>query len=206
MKSTDQQGDHLEVEIKFHLDDPYAFLEKVNQLGAELMQPRVFERNLRFDTPDGRMRAAREVLRLRQDSRARLTFKGPALQDQDVAVRSEIEFTVSDFDEALRFLKALGYEVVVIYEKYRTTFMLDGAEITLDEMPFGVFCEIEGRDASAVEEIARKLDLPWNQRIQASYLQLFDFVKNRRGLKMQDLTFENFTGFQSVPDDFLPDP
>jgi adenylate cyclase class 2 len=202
MNSANQQDDHLEVEIKFHLDEPNTFLEKVKQLGAESIKPRVFERNLRFDTPDGRLRAAREVLRLRQDSRARLTFKGPAQEGQEVAVRSEIEFTVSDFDEANRFLEALGYEVVVIYEKYRSTFLLEDAEITLDEMPFGVFCEIEGRDAAAVVEIARKLGLPWEERIQASYLQLFETIKNRWGLKMRDLTFENFTSFRAAPEDF----
>jgi adenylate cyclase class 2 len=204
MSSEKSQNDHLEIEVKFFLTDPVGFEERVNQIGAKLTQPRVLEKNLRFDTPDGRLRSAREVLRLRMDTRARLTFKGPAQADQPVAIRPEIEFTVSDFEQAHQFLNALGFSVGVIYEKYRTAYKIGDAEISIDEMPFGIFCEIEASDAEAVRNLAEQLGLNWEDRILASYLQIFDTLKIRRGWTMRDLTFENFTDLTIIPEDLLP--
>lgn len=42
-------------------------------------------------------------------------------------------------------LQELGYVVSEVYEKYRTTYKLNVLQITLDEMPYGMFVEIEGR-------------------------------------------------------------
>ena len=80
-------------------------------IGDVQVQPRLFELNLRFDTPEGELSRGRKVLRLRQDTQALLTFKGPAQDRSDVAARQEIEFTVSDFLAARHFLEALGYRV-----------------------------------------------------------------------------------------------
>jgi adenylate cyclase class 2 len=192
-------GDGLEIEVKFQVLDQDAFLKRLGDLGAVCTQERVLEINLRFDTADGRLRAARQVLRLRKDNRVRMTYKGPAEESQTVAIRPEIEFTVSDFESARNFLEALGYVISVVYEKCRTSFDLEGAEISLDEMPFGLFCEIEGRDASQIENLASGLGLDWENRITDSYLMLFESLKTKRGLTMRDLTFESFNGILVTP-------
>jgi adenylate cyclase class 2 len=196
-------GNGLEIEVKFQVADQVAFLKRLADLGAVCTQEKVLENNLRFDTPEGRLRAAQQVLRLRKDNRVRLTYKGPAEESQTVAVRPEIEFTVSDFESARSFLEALGYVISVVYEKYRTSFELDGAEITLDEMPFGLFCEIEGRDASQIENLASRLGFEWDKRITDSYLLLFETLKKSRGLTMRDLTFEAFNGISINPQDLF---
>lgn len=196
-------GNGLEIEVKFQVADHDTFLKKLADLGAVCTQERVLEINLRFDTPDGRLRAARQVLRLRKDNRIRMTFKGPAEESRQVAVRPEIEFAVSDFDSARRFLEALGYEVSVIYEKYRTSFDMEGAEISLDEMPFGLFCEIEGKDAAQIENLASRFGLEWGSRITDSYMMLFESLKRKRGMTMRDLTFEAFNGISVDPQELL---
>lgn len=196
-------GNGLEIEVKFQVLDQDAFLKRLGDLGAVSTQERVLEINLRFDTSDGRLRAARQVLRLRKDNRVRMTYKGPAEESQTVAVRPEIEFTVSDFESARKFLEALGYVISVVYEKYRTSFELEGAEISLDEMPFGLFCEIEGRDASQIEYMASQLGLEWGKRITDSYMLLFETLKKSRGLTMRDLTFETFNGIVVTPQELF---
>ncbi len=196
-------GNGLEIEVKFQVLDQDAFLKRLGDLGAVCTQERVLEINLRFDTSDGRLRAARQVLRLRKDNRVRMTYKGPAEESQTVAVRPEIEFTVSDFESARKFLEALGYVISVVYEKYRTSFELEGAEISLDEMPFGLFCEIEGRDASQIEYMASQLGLEWGKRITDSYMLLFETLKKSRGLTMRDLTFETFNGIVVTPQELF---
>ena len=53
---------------------------------------------------------------------------------------------VESFDQARAFLAALGYQVDMVYEKYRTKYELEGVHLDLDEMPYGDFIELEGND------------------------------------------------------------
>jgi len=184
-----------EIEIKFYLSHQEKLQQKLREIGAELKEPRVHEINLRFDTPDGRLTAQHHVLRLRRDSRARLTFKGPAKADQAVSVRQEIEFEVSDFEAARRFLEALDYRVSIIYEKYRTTYAYEGVEITFDEMPYGNFLEIEGPGTEEIQSAAAALDLDWKTRSILSYLAIFDHLCQKKGISPKNLTFEELSPF-----------
>ncbi len=195
--NTNQQ----EIEVKFYLRDRAAFERRLVEMGGQLTSPRVFESNLRFDSADGSLMRARQVLRLRRDERARLTFKGPARAGEEVSVRREIEFEVSDFAAARDLLEALGYQVTVMYEKFRTTYRLQQVEIMIDEMPFGDFAEIEGADAQQVRAAADRLGLRWETRSQESYLALFDDFRARRALQMAHLSFESFRGVQVNPAD-----
>jgi len=192
---------HLEIEVKLHLSNPAGFEARLASAGAEILQPRTHEYNLRFDTPDGELSRQHRVLRLRRDQQVRLTYKGPRQKDIRAASRPELEFTVGDFESARLFLEALGYQVSVIYEKYRHTYRLGEVEITLDEMPFGTFTEIEGPDPESVQAAAQQLGLNWERRILESYLALFGRVKASHGLTFRDLTFENFEGVTVVAED-----
>jgi hypothetical protein len=84
--------------------------------------------------------------------------------------------------------------VSVSYDKYRTTYELASTMITLDEMPFGNFAEIEGRDAETIRAVAVQLGLNWEARSLMSYLGLFDRVKQKRGLAARNLTFDELSG------------
>jgi adenylate cyclase class 2 len=182
-----------EQEVKFYLSDLPALQRKLQQLG-ELRHERILEYNLRFDTADDRLSSAHKVLRLRQDERIRMTYKGPADPTAAVARRTEIEFEVSSFASARRLLEALGYRVVTSYEKYRTTYLLAGAEVVLDELPYGNFCEIEGRDEQMIRAVAVTLGLEWKKRCLKSYLQLFQELKCALDLHMNELSFTAFKG------------
>jgi adenylate cyclase class 2 len=187
--STDQ-----ELEVKFYIPDLAGLQARLESLGARLVQPRVHETNLRFDTPAGELSRGFRVLRLRQDAEARLTYKGPGSEQDGVRARLELEFTVSDFDMARRVLEALGYQVSVMYEKYRATYALKGVLVTLDEMPYGNFIEIEGPDGASIRQAAEGLGLDWEARLLESYLVLFDRLRARLGFDFQHLSFANFEG------------
>ena len=190
-----------EIEVKFLVRDLAAIAARLDRLGARISAPRVHETNLRFDTPDGALTQARRVLRLRQDAASVLTYKAPAAPGEEVSVRQEIEFTVSDFQSARHFLEALGYQVSVTYEKYRTMYALNDLVVTLDEMPFGSFIEIEGPDAASIQAAAADLRLDWAARSVASYLALFDQLCAARGLAAQNLTFAELEGVDVSPED-----
>lgn len=183
-----------EMEVKYLLRDPVGYEARLRHTGAVLVHPRVHEMNWRFDRPDRSLTLAHQVLRLRQDERIRLTFKGPARLDQAVSLRDEIEFEVNDLEAAKKFLLALGYEVSIRYEKFRTTYDLDGAEIAIDEMPFGFFTEIEASEVDLIRNLSQKLNLKWEHRILESYLSIFNRFNEGREASIRDLIFENFSG------------
>ena len=187
-------GNNLEQEAKFRVDCLEALGEHLKALGAICTQARTYELNLRFDTADGRLAAAYQVLRLRQDQRNRLTFKGPANPHSAVSSRQEIEVEVGDLGTTRAILEALGYRVVVCYEKYRAAYQLGSVEVSLDEMPFGTFSEIEGPDEGSIQTAAELLGLKWEARSKLSYLAIFGALKETFGLEMPDLTFEAFAG------------
>lgn len=183
-----------ELEVKFYLPNLFELQSRLEALGAQLVQPRVHEINLRFDTPSGDLAGGYRVLRLRQDTEARLTYKGPGEVQDGVRIRQELEFTVSSFDIARSFLEALGYEISVMYEKYRAIYALGGVLVTLDEMPYGYFAEVEGPDGNSIHRTADVLELDWETRILDSYLLLFDRLRSRLDLTFRDLSFANFEG------------
>ena len=186
-------NDH-ELEIKLFISNLPALETRLQELGAELEQAHQHEHNLRFDTPGLELTRQHRLIRLRKDQATHLTYKGPMSIMEGLSSRKEIEFTVDNYDAARRFIKALGYEVSVIYEKYRTTYNYDGMHITLDEMPYGDFIEIEGQDAPSIQEACRLLGLDQEAAVTDSYLSLFERLKKALKLEFRDLTFKNFEG------------
>lgn len=181
-----------ELEAKFYIQDLDALRTRLEGLGAELARPRTLETNLRFDTPDEQMNAEKRLLRLRKDNAVRLTYKEPDIIVDGASQRLELEVTVSDFDTLSEILKRLGYVVTVVYEKYRAEYHLDGLYITLDEMPFGDFMEIEGKRVEDIQAAAKKLGLDWSANIPQNYLILFNRLKPHHPINFRDMTFENF--------------
>lgn len=191
----------LEIEVKFILSDYAALMRKIDALGLPCTQERVFELNLRFDQPDQRLFAAHQVLRLRKDHQAHLTFKGPGVLEEGVLLRKEIETIVADYDATKRLLETIGYEVIMIYEKYRANYLTDGVVLSVDETPFGLFIELEGESPEQVRLAADKLGMDWAQRINQSYFALLNVFNQNTGNNFRDLSFENFRGLKVEPSD-----
>lgn len=191
-----------ETELKLYIPDLAALKAKIEAAGATLIAPRVFEKNIRFDDDRKSMQATATVLRLRYDTRARLTYKdGEKVHDQYGSTRFEAEVEVSDLETMQIILEKLGYKPTFIYEKYRTTYELEDAEIMLDELPYGTFAEIEGTQ-DAIKRVVERFDLHGARRYTNSYSVLFWIAQRNRGWAFQDLTFENFEGIALDADMF----
>ncbi len=199
-----QEDRYLEIEAKLLVENLALVESRLAAMGATVRQTRVFERNIRYEDSGRTLTPAGIILRLRQDSRAYLTYKGPlATGTPGLQTRFEAEVTVDDFDTMDLILRKLGYQPFMVYEKYRTTYALGDAEVALDELPYGNFVEIEGAPA-AIEALVTGLGLTPNVRFQESYGQLFDHVRANLGLAFHDLTFENFAGVAVPPEAFRP--
>ncbi|GAP12346.1 adenylyl cyclase CyaB, putative [Longilinea arvoryzae] len=198
-----------EIEVKFYVRDLAKVEQHLQKANASLKQKRMFETNLRFDTADTALGRQRRVLRLRRpapgftsdDPQGLLTYKGPTQSGQAISIRQEIEVVVSDFETAYHLLEALGYQLVVMYEKWRTVYVLDSVDIDLDQTPLGNFIEVEGPNTAKIQEVAQKLDLDWEARSGESYMALFNRVRLAKELTVQNLSFSELSGVEVGPQD-----
>ncbi|HVF44624.1 MAG TPA: class IV adenylate cyclase [Pyrinomonadaceae bacterium] len=123
---------------------------RLRETGAEAARGEEFEENTIYTGPglDPRGR----VLRLRRvNGRALFTFKERDPSPSAVKRQREEETAVSDADALAAILEALGYRPALVYEKRRATWRLGGVEVVIDELPFGLFLEIEGEEPAILE-------------------------------------------------------
>jgi len=130
----------------------------------------VFEENVIYDGPG--LDPRRRVLRLRRaGGRAILTFKERYPSESAVKHQREEETEVADASALAAILEAIGYRRALVYEKRRSTWTVAGAEVVIDELPFGLFMEIEGTEEE-IAEAERLLGLEDAEAEHAPYPQL----------------------------------
>ena len=188
-------NDNRELEVKFAIGSTAEIISRIGQLGAVCEQSVRFERNLRWDDPKETLTKNHQVLRLRDNGgTAVLTYKAKRKNDEKLAEREEIETIVSNFENTGLILERLGYEIIFIYEKYRSIYSLNGTGLFVDHTPIGDYIEIEGPDAGAIRSSAELLGLDWEQRIEKSYSTLFKIWKKQTGFSGRDMTFASAEG------------
>lgn len=182
----------VEVEIKFQVADPAAFVAKLEALGFRELTPSSLERNTLFDTPEHSMRAARTILRIRHyDGRWLLTHKClPPNYDQFERFkhRIETETEVADGEALATIFKSLGYSESFVYEKWRAEYADDTAHCVVDRTPIGTFAELEGPE-EWIDKIAYHLGLAEELMLTASYGKLFEQWRRETGSTAQNMTF-----------------
>lgn len=146
----------LEVEKKYRLtakqrDEVRA---RLPQIGAE-REGEEFEVNTLYNGDAVELNQA--VLRLRRiDERALLTYKERVGTRTDIKQQLEFETAIENPDAIEFILEALGYFPALVYEKRRETWRIEDTEIVIDELPFGLFMEIEGAEQS-IHDIENRL-------------------------------------------------
>lgn len=148
----------IETEKKYRLG--VKRLEEVTQrlveLGAEF-EKEVFEVN--YQHRGGDMDARGATLRLRKiGDFTVLTYKEKVKSDNGAKRKIEFETSVSDVDAAENIIDRLGYRLTAVYEKRRKYWRFGEVEVVLDELPFGLYMEIEGTE-EAITKAAKKLGL-----------------------------------------------
>ncbi|HEX8557829.1 MAG TPA: class IV adenylate cyclase [Pyrinomonadaceae bacterium] len=152
-----------------------------------------FEENTIYAGPG--LEPGRRALRLRRKGgRAVFTFKEREPGRADIKRQREEETEVSDASALAAILEALGYRPALVYEKRRETWRLAGAEVVLDELPFGLFVEIEGDEADILRA-ERLLGLEDSPAERDSYPAL----TLRHGTKRGDVFEARFQGAAEGP-------
>lgn len=178
----------IEIEKKYRLTPERLepLREKLEGVGADGRGSAEFEENVIYTGPG--LDPARRVLRLRRKGeRAVFTFKERDLSGSSIKRQREEETEVSDAGALASILEALGYRPVLVYEKRRETWHVAGAEVVIDELPFGLFVEIEG-DETRIIEAEKLLGLDGAEAEHAPYPEL----TLRHGTKRGDVTESRF--------------
>jgi adenylate cyclase, class 2 len=161
----------IEIEKKYRLSKKQRqeVQQRLPKLGAKRTGEE-FEENIIYsgDSID----LSRSVLRLRLiGKRGILTYKERFPSQSSIKRQREDETQVSDPEAMESILDALGFTPALVYEKRRETWRLGKTEIVLDELPFGLFMEIED-DEPAIRELESKLAIKRLRSELATYPQL----------------------------------
>jgi len=183
-------GKTTETEVKLAVPSVEDAKRRLRRAGFRVLHTRVFEANEIFDTPELRLRANSELLRLREAGGAAiLTYKGPPLRSRHKS-REEVETKVSNPGALRRILLATGFTLVFRYEKYRTEYVRAGeaGHATVDETPLGCYMELEG-DGAWIDATAGLLGFTPADYITLSYGSLYVEWCGREGITPQNMVF-----------------
>jgi|SRR5687768_17108814 len=170
----------IEIEKKYRLTPQQRdeVLQRLKDKGAE-DRGEEFEENTIYG--GGTLERGTSVLRLRRvGERALLTYKERFPGASAVKHQREEETAVEDAPAMAQILDALGFKPILVYEKRRQTWLLGKTEVVIDELPFGLFMEIEG-DEDAINAAEQTLGLNDLTAENATYPQLTEQHGRRSG-------------------------
>jgi adenylate cyclase, class 2 len=146
-----------------------------------------------YDTPDRRMRARTEILRIRNYAgrctvtHKRLPDSGPGEDTHKHRIETETE--VSDGEALAEVFRSLGLVAAFRYEKWRTEWSDGEGHCVVDETPIGDFAELEGT-ADWIDRTAARIGVDRSSYLTLSYGRLFDLWREQHQCAANDLTFE----------------
>ncbi|HTM15481.1 MAG TPA: class IV adenylate cyclase [Terracidiphilus sp.] len=183
----------IETEIKFRVEDAGALAARLRKAGFDEETPRTFESNVLFDTPDRKMRARTEILRIRSYggrwviTHKRLPDAGPG--EDAHKHRIETETQVGDGEVLAEVFRSIGLVQAFRYEKWRSEWSDHQGHCVIDETPIGIFAELEGTP-EWIDRTATQLGVDRSSYITLSYGRLFEQWCAEHKCPANDLTFE----------------
>jgi adenylate cyclase class 2 len=161
----------IEIERKYRMSPKRVdeITQKLDELGA-VFEQEVFEVNYQHRGGDMDERGA--TLRVRKiGDFSVLTYKERIKNATGVKERIEFETSVSDVDATEKIIERLGYKLTAVYEKRRKYWRMGSVEVVLDELPFGLYMEIEGT-VEDIEKAEQDLGLKEIEREPRGYPRL----------------------------------
>jgi adenylate cyclase class 2 len=183
----------VETEIKFRVDNLPALEERLGAAGFSLVTPRSFESNILYDTPDRRLRARTEILRIRSYAgkwtltHKRLPEDGPGEDRHKHRIETETE--IADGNALAEVFRSLGLTCAFRYEKWRTEWSDGEGHCVVDETPIGKYVELEG-DGEWIDRASASLGVDPSCYLTLSYGRLFELWCAEHKSGAQDMTFE----------------
>lgn len=199
-----------EVRYYFSTEKLESIIEKLKNVQGLNMGSRCYEKTSQFDHPndamsfyskeiDGRFRI--RVTKNDETAKCKISWKRriPDTKATDVNKEEEVEVRVQydDYDNLMFLINnVLKMKDVESYERYRTIFVNDEVEISVDEYPFGIALEVENKSASKdPNEVVRKwvelLGLDINKSYRLSWDDKYsELCKSQNVKQYSHVTFD----------------
>lgn len=150
----------IEYEATFPKIDIEQVRSKLRQAGAQCTKPEFMQRRAVFLLPAGH-----EIkggwLRVR-DEGDKISMSLKVVDGESITDQKELYLEVSDYNEAVEFLKTIGCEEKAYQETKRELWRLQEVDITIDQWPFlEPLVEVEGESEQEVREVSEKIGFDW---------------------------------------------
>ena len=202
----------MEYEVRYYFptEKLESIIEKLKNIQDLNMKSRCYEKTSQFDHPndemsfyskeiDGRFRI--RVTKNDETAKCKISWKRriPDTKATDVNKEVEVEVRVQydDYDNLMFLINnVLKMKDVESYERYRTIFVNDEVEISVDEYPFGIALEVENKSSSKdPNEVVRKwvelLGLDINKSYRLSWDDKYsELCKNQNIKQYSHVTFD----------------
>lgn len=161
-----------EIEVKFLGVDINEIRDRLIQNQATLKVPMRLMRRVTIKTPE--MRTQNAFLRVRDEGhQVTMTYK--QFESDTLDGCNELEVTVGDFDQTIELLKVLKFVNKTYQESKRETWILEGAEVVIDEWPWiKPYIEIEAACESTVRHVSQKLGFDWTHGVFGSVMKAYE--------------------------------
>lgn len=180
----------LEIEKKYRLSEERRekVLEELRELDAKF-KGEDFEENIIYS--GGVLEEKFAVLRVRKiQGKTIFTYKESVPSPAGIKQRIEYETEVEDPEALEKIIESLGFRKSLVYEKRRKIWHFREVEIVLDELPFGLFMEIEG-SITAIKEAEMLLDIEDFPAEHESYPRLTARLGKQNGDSIEARFSEN---------------
>lgn len=146
--------------------------KKLKKAGAKLIKAEFLQKRVVFNLPRGH-----EIpggwIRIR-DEGDKITMSLKIIDGKKMENQKETLFKISSFKKGEFFLKKIGCQKKAYQESKRELWLLDKAEVTIDEWPFlEPFVEIEGKSKKQVKKVAQKLGFDFSKALFCSVDALY---------------------------------
>ena len=167
---------NISKEVKLKIKDKNQIIKKLKSKNAVLIGG-CKETSTRYDDKEGSYEKKGEFIRLRSGLKNTITLKEKVdEEDSKILTRNDIEIEVDKIREIKYILKKLGLNPVYTMEKYRLKWLYNENEINIDELLFGCFLEIHGKE-DKIWEILEELELKKENIIEGTYWDIFEEFK-----------------------------
>jgi len=176
----------LEIELKVRIPSLDQIREQLTKKNARFCG-RVHEHDIYYNAPHRDFAVTDEAVRVRYtDDHAVVTYKGPKIKKFGLKAREELNFAVESGEAFETMLVRLGFIRTTEVNKWRETYKLDSASISLDTVDeLGTFAEIEviteneaDNPTAVIEKIAREIGAD-GEPILESYLEMILDIRSK---------------------------
>ena len=167
---------NISKEVKLKIKDKNQIIKKLKSKNAVLIGG-CKETSTRYDDKKESYEKKGEFIRLRSGLKNTITLKEKVdEEDSKILTRNDIEIEVDNLKGIKYILKKLGLNPVYTMEKYRLKWLYNENEIDIDELLFGCFLEIHGKE-NEIWKILEELELKKEDIIEGTYWDIFEEFK-----------------------------